>query len=148
MERIKISRVVNGKKYNTENATLVAHNVFWDGSNFERRGRNTWLYRTPRGAWFTVNGTFWQGERDTLEPINESDAQDLYEGPLTEHEIEWSEAFGREPVEPEPGRPPLYGETMGQTAVRLPPEMVEWLKEQPGGMAETVRNLVKSAMES
>lgn len=35
----------------------------------------------------------WQGERDTLTPIDEADAIDLYEGPLTEHVEDYATAF-------------------------------------------------------
>lgn len=93
MDAVQMTRIVGGKRYNTETATLIAHNVYWDGHNFERGGRNCWLYRTPRGAYFTVTGTFWQGERDTLEPVTEAEARELYEGRLSEHEVSYQEAF-------------------------------------------------------
>jgi len=47
-----------------------------------------------------------------------------------------------------PGRPPLYDQTMKQTAVRLPKYQIEWLYQQPGGMAETIRKLVDGAINS
>jgi hypothetical protein len=59
----------------------------------ERGGRNTFLYRTPRGAYFTVNLTQWQGERDTLTPLSQKDAIELFEGTLTEHDVTYQEAF-------------------------------------------------------
>lgn len=93
MDRIKIIRVVDELRYNTETATLIADDVYWDGSNHERQGRNQWLYRTDNGAYFVVSGTFWQGERDTLMPICQSEAQVLYEGNLTEHSVDYSTAF-------------------------------------------------------
>jgi len=34
-------QVVNGKVYDTEKARLVASDRYWDGSNWERHGRNT-----------------------------------------------------------------------------------------------------------
>ena len=43
-------RVVNGLVYDTEKAILIAHDRFWDGQNFERRGRNVFLYKTPGGT--------------------------------------------------------------------------------------------------
>lgn len=43
-------------------------------------------------------------------------------------------------------RPPLFDETMTQTAIRLPDYQIEWLKAQ-GGMAETIRNLIDAAMK-
>jgi len=93
MERIQMQRIVAGRRYDTETATLLAHNVYWDGHNFERSGRNMWLYRTPNGRYFTVSGTLWQGERDTLTPVGLEEARRLYEGTLTEHEIPYEEAF-------------------------------------------------------
>lgn len=93
MERVQMRRIVDGKLYDTEKATLIAHDVYWDGHNMERHGRNTWLYRTKRGAYFVVSGTFWQGERDALEPIDEARAREMYERDLPEHEASYAEAF-------------------------------------------------------
>jgi len=45
------------------------------------------------------------------------------------------------------GRPTYYDKPMTQTAVWLPDEMIAWLKEQPGGMGEKIRELIKQAME-
>ena len=45
------------------------------------------------------------------------------------------------------GRPTLTGTTMKQTAIRLPTEMIAWLKAQPGSMSETIRNLVEDEMD-
>jgi hypothetical protein len=146
MNRIKMKKVIGGKKYDTETATLIADDVYWDGNNFERHGRNTWLYRTPRGAFFRVDGTFWQGERDVLVPVSESEAKRIYEEDLPEHYLEWEDAFGEVPDEPEPerGRPPIYGEPMKLISVQLPVEQVEWLKQR--NRNETIRNLIAQAM--
>lgn len=86
-------RVVNGTRYDVTKATLIADNVYWDGHNMERNGTNTFLYRTPRGNYFTVYLTQWQGQSDRLEPVSASQAQELYEGPLSEHYVEFEEAF-------------------------------------------------------
>ena len=86
-------KIVDKKRYDVRTATLIAHDAYWDGHNFERRGRNTFLYRTPRGNFFTVNLTQWQGERDALTPIGLDEAIELFEGPLTEHEVSYAEAF-------------------------------------------------------
>ncbi len=94
MNRIDMQRVVNGVRYNTETAELVADDVYWDGHNLERHGRNTWLYRTKKGNYFVVTGTQWQGERDGLEPVSLSRARELYEGALTEHHMSYETAFG------------------------------------------------------
>jgi hypothetical protein len=86
-------RIVNRKRYSTETAKLIASDSYWDGHNFERHGRNTFLYRAPNGAYFSVNLTQWQGEQDTLSPLTQEEALELYEGPLSEHEVEYAEAF-------------------------------------------------------
>ncbi len=92
MERIQMQRVIHGIRYDTEKATVIAHDVYWDGHNFERHGRNTWLYRTPNGRYFAVTGTLWQGERDILTPLSPEEARRMYEQ-LPEHEVPYEEAF-------------------------------------------------------
>ena len=89
----KFSTIINRKKYNTETATLIADDEYWDGSNFERNGRNCFLYRTPNGAYFTVDLTQWQGERNTLTPVTQEEAIDLFEDTLIEHAVNYAEAF-------------------------------------------------------
>lgn len=86
------SRVVNGLRYSTRTALLIAHDAYWDGHNFERGGRNTFLYRTPHGRYFTVNLTQWQGETDTLIPVSVKEAQEMYEE-LHEQVVPFEEAF-------------------------------------------------------
>ena len=93
MKPVEFERIVNRKKYSTKTATLIAGNDYWDGNNWERSGRQCFLYRTPHGAYFTVNLTCWQGEQDTLTPISQAEAIDLYEGPLSEHRVEYGESF-------------------------------------------------------
>ena len=93
MKPESISKVVNGKRYSTDNATLVAHDAYWDGRNFERNGRNTFLYRTEHGNWFVVNQSQWDGERTQLTPVIESRALELYFGSLEEHEVAFEDAF-------------------------------------------------------
>lgn len=88
-----MNAIIDRKMYNTETATKLADDHYWDGSNFERRGRNQYLYRSPKGAYFTVTTTQWQGERDTLTPISLDDAIELYEGALSEHHVPYAEAF-------------------------------------------------------
>ncbi len=92
-------RIIGKKRYSVKTATLIASDAYWDGHNHERHGRNTFLYRTPRGAYFTVNLTQWQGEQDTLSPITQDEAIELYEGPLSEHEVDYAEAFPSVTVE-------------------------------------------------
>ena len=92
-EFTKFERIIGRKRYSVETATCIAGDDFWDGHNFERRGRQTWLYRTPKGAFFTVTRTQWQGEQDSLSPITEGEAVGLYEGRLTERRLDYAEAF-------------------------------------------------------
>ena len=87
------TQIVNKKRYSVATAELIAGNDYWDGNNWERSGRNSWLYKTPNGAYFTVNLSQWQGERDSLLPVTMEEAIDLYEGPLTEHRVSYAEAF-------------------------------------------------------
>jgi len=86
-------RIINRTRYDVSKATLLASDAYWDGHNFERHGRNTFLYKTPRGAFFVVTLTQWQGEQDTLKPITEDEAIELFEGPLSVHEMSYEEAF-------------------------------------------------------
>ena len=92
-EPTKFSRIVDRKRYDVETATLITADDYWDGHNHERHGRQTFLYRTPKGAYFTVTLTQWQGEQDSLTPISEGEAIELYEGRLTEHRLPYFEAF-------------------------------------------------------
>lgn len=85
--------IINRKRYSTKTATLLAHDVYWDGHNMERSGRNTWLYRTPKGNYFVLGRTMWQGEEDSITPVTLDEAITLYEGPLKEHEVTYEEAF-------------------------------------------------------
>lgn len=87
------SKVVSGLRYSTEKSTLLASNRYWDGHNMERGGTNTFLYRTKKGRYFTVFLTLWQGGKDELTPVSLEEAQELYEGALSTHEVTWEEAF-------------------------------------------------------
>jgi len=94
-----MTQIIGRRRYSTATATLLADDAWWDGSNFERSGRNTFLYRTPKGAYFTVTLSQWQGERDRLEPCDVEDAVALYEGPLAQHHVEYGDAFPEVTVE-------------------------------------------------
>lgn len=79
--------------YDSERATLLAGDDWWDGHNYERRGRNRFLYRTPAGRYFLQHRTCWQGERDRLEPITEAEAFRLYTEELLERRVGFDDAF-------------------------------------------------------
>lgn len=89
----KFVRIVNRTRYSVENSTLIASDAYWDGHNWERSRRNTFLYRTPRGRYFTVTLTQWQGEQDHLQPVIQDEAIRLYEDDLREHAVSYQEAF-------------------------------------------------------
>jgi hypothetical protein len=88
----ELTEVIDRKRYSCSTATLLAGNDYWDGSNFERNGRNTFLYRTPNGAFFSVTVSQWQGEDTTLTPLTQDEAIELFEQ-LREKRLEYSEAF-------------------------------------------------------
>ncbi len=91
--------VVRGKKYNTANSTLIASDRYWDGYNFDRRGRNQYLYKTKKGNFFLVITSLWVGEESKkIVPLEVNEAMDLWES-LPEREITYEEAFGVEPEE-------------------------------------------------
>jgi len=85
-------KVIDRKRYNTDTATEIASNAHWDGSNWERSGRNTFLFRTPNGAYFRLDQTCWQGEQDSIRPLSVDEAVVLYEA-LTVVEMDFEEAF-------------------------------------------------------
>jgi len=91
--RTDMTRIIDRRRYSTATATLLAGDDYWDGHNFERRGRNAYLYRTPGGSYFVLTMTQWQGERDTLRPLDIDEAISLYESVLSEHRVEYAEAF-------------------------------------------------------
>lgn len=91
-------RIVNGKVYDTKTADLVAHDHYWDGNNWDRGGRNTYLYKTKKGNFFLHRTTCWQGELDTIEPVTVEEAKTWYEQ-LEMQEMDYKEAFGVEPEE-------------------------------------------------
>jgi hypothetical protein len=74
-----MTAIINRTKYDTHKATLLCGDDYWDGHNFERSGRNQFLYRTPNGNYFFQNLSQWQGESDTLEPCSEDEAISFFE---------------------------------------------------------------------
>jgi len=87
-----MSAVINGKRYSVQTAILLASDEYWDGNNFEKGGRNCFLYCTEKRNYFEVNLTQWQGERDTLLPLSKMAAMELWEQ-LPEKEVDIEEAF-------------------------------------------------------
>ncbi|MEP0806736.1 MAG: hypothetical protein HRF47_14740 [Chloroflexota bacterium] len=93
-----MKQVIDGKLYDTEKAEVVASDRFWDGSNWERHGRNTYLYKTKRGNFFAYHTTQWQGERNYIEALTIEQAKELYER-LPEQDMDFEAAFGVPPEE-------------------------------------------------
>ena len=92
------NKVIGGKRYNTATADLIASDAYWDGHNWERRGRNTFLFKTQKGNFFKVTKTQWQGEHDALVPLSQDEAIQLWEN-LPEHDCTFEEAFSGVTVE-------------------------------------------------
>jgi hypothetical protein len=92
MEAGEWNEVIGGKRYKTADSVEIANDAYWDGHNYERRGRNTFLFKTSNGNYFAVYRTQWQGERDTLTPLSQDEAITLWEQ-LPEHEVSFEEAF-------------------------------------------------------
>ena len=84
--------VIDRKRYSTKTALLLAGDDFWDGHNWERRGRNTFLYRTPKGSYFAVYLTQWQGEQKHIGALTEDEAYQMFEG-MPEQRVPVEEAF-------------------------------------------------------
>ena len=88
-----LSRVVNRKIYDVQNAQLLAGDDYWDGNSHERYGRNTFLYKSNRGDYFLARLTQWEDERDIIEPITQDDAITYYQRYLPVHRVDFTEAF-------------------------------------------------------
>jgi hypothetical protein len=90
--------VIRGKQYDTETAEAIADNEFSDGTNRMNTGRCTTLYKTKKGNFFEFNETCWQGEHDTIIPLNKGEAKELFEN-LKNQSVGYEEAFGEQPEE-------------------------------------------------
>jgi len=88
-----LTRIVDRVRYSVGTATLIADDEYWDGHNWERHGRNTFLYRTKGGRYFVVCLTQWQGEKDALYPVDAAEAERLWQDALSEHYVPFEAAF-------------------------------------------------------
>lgn len=84
--------IISGKRYSVADSVCVCDDAYWDGRNWERRGRNTYLYRTKKGNYFRITLTQWQGERDAITPITQDEALNLWDALPEKHEI-FEDAF-------------------------------------------------------
>jgi hypothetical protein len=79
--------IINRRLYNTDTATLLA------GDDCKESGRcQTFLYRTPKGAYFATHLAASPFERDSLEPLTLDEALELY-WRLPERPQEFEDAF-------------------------------------------------------
>jgi hypothetical protein len=92
MRPIKMKQIIGRTVYDTERATLLAGNDYWDGHNFERDGTNTYLYRGFNGRYFAVYLTQWEDRSDTIKLLSQSEALDMYED-LRETRADFDVAF-------------------------------------------------------
>ncbi len=90
-------RIINGKAYDTKTADLIADDEFSDGNNQFSHGRASYLYRTPKGNFFAVHVTCWQGEHDSIRPLTKGEAKEMFESLLNQGD--WEAAFGEPPEE-------------------------------------------------
>lgn len=93
-----MKQVINRLMYDTNKAEILCSDRYWDGSNMDRMGRNTYLYKSKNGRYFTYNTTRWQGEIDCIVPKSKKEAKAIWEH-LPEKEVEYEKAFNETPEE-------------------------------------------------
>ncbi len=96
--RREVSQIVDGKRYSTLTAQLLASDEFWDGRNWKCRARGQYLYKTSKGNYFVLHTTQFQDELDYIKPVPVDEAKWLFED-LPNHEVIYRDAFGEEPEE-------------------------------------------------
>jgi hypothetical protein len=87
-----MTRVVEGKRYCTDTATLLAHDEYWNGHTYEQNGRNTFLFRTRNGSFFAQHQTLLPVITSEIVPLDESEAMTLYHS-LYRKEVPFGVAF-------------------------------------------------------
>lgn len=92
MQPANMAWIVAGKRYRTDRATLVAHDAYWNGHNYEQGGRNTFLFKTPNGNFFAQHQTLLQGETDKIRPLETNQAVALYQS-LRKKEVPFRVVF-------------------------------------------------------
>jgi hypothetical protein len=81
-----------GKRYCTDKATLIAHDEYWNGYNCEQGGRNTFLFKTPKGSFFAQYQTLLPVETGKIVPLEINEAVSLYHS-LYKKEVPFVVAF-------------------------------------------------------
>lgn len=69
-----MKRIIDGKTYNTETATKIAHQFFEEGSAEEAYSWN-WLYQTRHGAYFLYYGDERWDDYQDIKPLSPAEAQ-------------------------------------------------------------------------
>jgi hypothetical protein len=92
MQPQSMTRVVEGKRYCTDTATLLAHDEYWNGHTYEQNGRNTFLFRTRNGSFFAQHQTLLPVITSEIVPLDESEAMTLYHS-LYRKEVPFGVAF-------------------------------------------------------
>jgi hypothetical protein len=92
MQPQSMTRVVGGRRYRTDTATLLAHDEYWNGHAYEQDGRNTFLFRTPNGSFFAQHQTLLPIVTGEIVPLDENEAMSLYHS-LYRKEIPFGVAF-------------------------------------------------------
>ncbi len=92
MDARMMSIIVEGKRYRTEGAELLASDVNSVGTSKEQVGRNTFLFRTSKGGYFMQHQTIWTGEQDSLTPLAREEAFRVF-SELPAKTMEYEEAF-------------------------------------------------------
>jgi hypothetical protein len=87
-----LSVIVNGKRYKTDSACLIASDAYWDGKNWERHGRTTFFFKTLKGNFFSQCLSKRRGEQDLIKPLSVDEAVQLYES-LPQKEVEFAVTF-------------------------------------------------------
>jgi hypothetical protein len=92
MQPQNMTRVVGGKRYRTDTATLLAHDEYWNGHAYEQNGRNTFLFRTPNGSFFAQNQILLPVVTGEIVPLDRNEAMSLYHS-LYRKEVPFAVAF-------------------------------------------------------
>jgi hypothetical protein len=92
MQPQSMMSVVDGKRYRTDTATLLAHDEYWNGHTYEQNGRNTFLFRTRNGNYFAQHQTLLPVITAEIVPLDESGAMTLYHS-LYRKEVPFVVAF-------------------------------------------------------
>ena len=91
--REKMRKIVDGLRYNTETAVVIAHNEHWGGQNRKEKYETMYLYRTKKGNYFGVMSSSPKNKIAELTPFATASAMCMW-GVLGKHLVEFENAFG------------------------------------------------------